>query len=67
MFERYINSDACLLHFENISEDLPVFFECVELDPIVVLGEVSDTLKKEFKRLGASFTTFFKGYTKQDN
>jgi len=67
VFERYINSDACLLHFENVREDLPIFFECVVLDPIVVLGEMSTTLQQIFERLGASFTIFFKGYTKQED
>ena len=63
LFERYIDSENCLAHIKNISNDLPVFFECVDLEPIVILGDVTVAVKEIFDKMNASYTHFFKGHT----
>ena len=63
LFERYTDSGSCLAHIKNINKDLPIFFECVDLDPIVILGEATATVRGVFDKMNASYTCFFKGYT----
>ena len=63
VFERYANSESCLDHIRNVSEDLPNFFDCVELDPIIILGDVTVPVKEVFDKMNASYVNFFKGYT----
>ena len=63
VFERYANSKSCLDHIRNVSEDLPNFFDCVELDPIIILGNVTVPVKAVFDKMNASYVNFFKGYT----
>ena len=61
--ERYTDSESCLTHIKNVENDLPLFFDCVDLDPIVILGDVTINVKKAFNKMNASYGTFFKGYT----
>ena len=63
LFERYTDSENCLAHIKNISKDLPVFFECVDLEPIVILGDITDALRDMFDNMDTTYTYFFKGYT----
>ena len=63
LFERYTDSKSCLAHIKNVSKDLPRFFECVELDPIVILGDATIAVRDIFDKMNASYTYFFKGHT----
>ena len=63
LFERYTDGESCLAHIKNISEDLPIFFKCVDLDPIVILGDATIAVRKIFDKMNASYTDFFKGHT----
>jgi len=62
-YERYTNAESCLKHISNISKDLPRFFDCVDMDPIIILGDVTPPIKNIFDRMNASYGKFFKGYT----
>jgi len=57
VFECYQNSDAVLAHMENVGGLLGAFFECVDLEPIVILGNSSQALKDAFAAFGASHVT----------
>ena len=63
LFERYADSESCLAHIKNINKDLPIFFECVDLDPIVILGNANFAVRDVFDKMNASYTYFFKGHT----
>jgi hypothetical protein len=63
LFERYKDPESCLAHIKNISKDLPVFFECVDLDPVVILGDTTVAVRNVFDKMNASYTSFFKGHT----
>ncbi|MEE3000910.1 MAG: antibiotic biosynthesis monooxygenase [Pseudomonadota bacterium] len=63
VFERYADADACLTHIKNIAKDLPTFFDCVDMDPIIILGDATIAVKKAFNKMNASYTKFFKGHT----
>ena len=57
VFECYQNSDAVLAHMENVGGLLGAFFECVDLEPLVILGDCSQALKETFAAFGASHVT----------
>ena len=57
IFERYQNSDAVLAHMGNVGDLLGAFFECVNLEPIVIMGDCSQTVKEAFAAFGASHVT----------
>jgi len=57
VFERYRNNDAVLAHMGNVGDLLGAFFECVDLEPIVILGNSSQALKDAFAAFGASHVT----------
>ena len=63
IFERYADSNSCLAHIQNIRKYLPTFFEYVDLDPLVILGDVTVSLKEIFDKMNVSYTNFFKGHT----
>ena len=63
IFERYADTECCLAHIKNISKDLPIFFECVDIDPIIILGDATVAVRKIFDKMNASYTHFFKGHT----
>ena len=63
IFERYADSNSCLAHIKNISKCLPTFFECVDLDPVVILGDATVSVREVFDTMNASYTNFFKGHT----
>ena len=65
VFERYTDSNSCLAHISNIRKYLPTYFECVDLDPIVILGDVTVGIREIFDTMNASYTNFFKGHTSQ--
>ena len=63
IFERYADASSCLDHIKNISKYLPTFFECVDLDPVVILGDATVSVREVFDTMNASYTNFFKGHT----
>ena len=62
IYERYADSKACLEHFKNVKADLPKFFKYVELDPLVVLGEVSEEVRTAFNKMDVVYTTYIMGF-----
>jgi quinol monooxygenase YgiN len=62
-FERYADPESCLAHIRNVGEDLPKFFDCVEMDPITIFGNVTTSIEKIFNKMDASYVKFFGGYT----
>ena len=62
-FERYADPESCLAHIRNVGKELPRFFDCVKMDPIIIFGNVTPPIEKIFKKMNATYVKFFKGYT----
>jgi quinol monooxygenase YgiN len=61
--ERYVNSEAAIAHIQNVGPHLGPFLDAVEMDPIVILGNLSDEGKAAFAPFGASYTQDLNGFT----
>ena len=60
--ERYANSEAAIAHVQNVGPHLGPFLDAVEMDPIVIFGDLSDEGKTAFAPFGASYTNHLNGF-----
>lgn len=61
VFERYTDSAAAIAHLSNVKPHLRGFLKTLELEPIVILGNLSDEGKTAFASFNATYTTFVQG------
>ena len=60
--ERYANSEAAIAHLQNVGPHLGPFLDAVEMEPIVICGDLSDEGKEAFAPFGASYTQHLNGF-----
>ena len=53
LYERYKDSEATLEHMKNVGNLLPAFINCVDLEPITIIGNCSNELKQAWEAFGA--------------
>jgi len=51
--ERYKDSEATLEHMKNVGNLLPAFINCIDLEPITIIGNCSSELKQAWEAFDA--------------
>ena len=63
-YNRYLNSDALILHMNNISQMLPELLKLATPKKITVYGPANDCVKKILKHLNPSYFNNYGGFTR---
>ena len=63
-YNRYLNSDALILHMNNISQMLPDLLKLATPKRITVYGPANDCVKKILKHLNPSYFNNYGGFTR---
>ena len=63
-YNRYLNSEALILHMNNISSMLPELLKLATPKKITVYGPANDSVKKIIKHLNPSYFNNYGGFTR---
>ena len=63
-YNRYLNSDALILHMNNISQMLPELLKLATPNKITVYGPANDSVIKILKHLNPSYFNNYGGFTR---